>query len=144
MLVLELPCQFLIRDPPRLIEGVPAMRGDTADLTMITLRYLLLIEPPEVRPEEHEGVGRTGRVSILALAPAALGMEIRRDNLAQVGERGQVLDYLRRERWIMGYGSGDWMFDEWLSGGVGNIEVVEATRNALIQGYDRQIEEWSA
>ena len=98
VLVLELPGQFLEWDPPGLFEGVPAMRGDTADLTMITLWYTLLVEPPKVRPEEHERVGRTRGVSILALAPAALGMEIGRDELALIGKRAQVLDGLRRER----------------------------------------------
>ena len=144
VLVLELPSLSLIRNPPGLFKGVPAMRGDTADLTMITLWYRFLVEPPEVRPEEHEGVGRTGRVSILALAPAALGIEIRRRKLALIGKHAQMLDGLRREGCVVGYGCGDGIYGEWLSGGVGDIEVIEAAENILIQSYDRQIERWSA
>jgi len=71
-------------------------------------------------------------------------MEIRRGKLALIGKRGQILDGLRRERLVVGGGCGDGIFGEWLSGGVGDIEVIEATRNALIQSYDRQIEQWSA
>jgi len=145
VLVFELPRLILIRDASRRFKSVPAMRGDTADLTVITLWYRCLVEPPEVRPEEHKSVGRARRVSILTLAPAALGIEIGRGKLAPIGKRAQTLEGLRRERSVVVSGCGDGMFDEWLSGGgVGYIKVIEAARNILIQSYDRQIERWSA
>ena len=71
-------------------------------------------------------------------------MEIRWWKLAPIGKRAQILDGLWRERRVVGFGRGDGISDEWLSGGVGNIEVIEAARNILIQSYDRQIERWSA
>ena len=68
-------------------------------------------------------------------------MDIRRGKLALIGERAQILHGLPRERLVEGSGCGDRMSDEWLSGGVGDIEVIEATRKTLIQSYDRQSEQ---
>jgi len=73
-----------------------------------------------------------------------LGIGIGRWKLAPISKRAQILDGLRRERSVVVYGCGDGVFGEWLSGGVGYIEVIEAARNILIQSYDRQIERWSA
>ena len=64
-------------------------------------------------------------------------MEIGRGNLTLISKRGQILDGLRRGKLVVGYGRGDGVDGEWLSGGVGNVEVIEATRNTLIQSYDR-------
>ena len=145
MFVLESPRLILIRDLPWFFKSSPANRGHTTDLPMITLRYQVLVELPKVRTEQHEGVGRTGRVSILALAPApAFGMEIGRRKLALIGKRAQTFDGLRRERLVVvvGYGRYGGVFDEWLSGGVRYIEVIETAWNMLIQSYGHQSGQW--
>jgi len=71
-------------------------------------------------------------------------MEIGRWKLALIGKRAQMLDGLQRDGCVVVSGCDDGVSDEWLSGGVGYIEVIEATRNVLIQSYDRQIGWWSA
>jgi hypothetical protein len=53
--------------------------------------------------------------------------------LAPIGELGQIRDLLRRGRCLPGYGLGDGVFDEWLSGGGGNVAIIAATRDTLIQ-----------
>ena len=140
VLLLEPPGLVLIRDAPGLGEGVPAVGGNAADLTVISLRYRRLVELPKVGAKEHESVRGTGRVSILALAPAAalLGMEIRRGELALIGKSGQGLDGLWRERLVVGYlRGGHRVFDRrWLS--VAKVEVIETTGNALFQSCDQK------
>ena len=66
-------------------------------------------------------------------------MEIGWGKLALIGKRGQTLDSLRRRKRVSGHGRGDGMLGEWLSGGVGNIKVIEATRKVRIQSYNRQV-----
>ena len=141
MLVLESPSLILIWGLPGFVKGSPASRGHTADLTMITLRYQVLVELPKVRTEQHESVRGAGCVSILALAPApAFGMEIGRRKLALIGKRGQKLDGSGRKGLVIagGYDCHGGAFDERLGSGIRYIEVVETTRNVLIQSYDQQ------
>ena len=67
--LLELFSLVLIREPPVFGKDVPTTGGNTADLTMIPLRYRILVELPEVRPEEHKSVRRARGVPVLALGP---------------------------------------------------------------------------
>ena len=66
-------------------------------------------------------------------------MEIGRGKFALIGKRGQILEGLRRRKRVMDYGCGDGVSGGWLSGGVGDVEVIEAAWDMLIQSYGRQI-----
>lgn len=136
VLVFKLSGLGLVRHPPGLSKDIPAIRCDTADLSVIPLRYDPLIEPPEVRPKEHESVGRTRRISIFTLTPAALGMEIGRGKLALIGKPGQELDGLSFEGWLEGYGRGGRILGEWLRGL--SLDGITTTRGTLVQTCDRE------